>query len=141
MTVPEDLFALSANYAAAADQRDAARFVRTFAPDAVLVVHVDGRDPGKPNTGHAELAEIPGRLGRYHRTFHMLGQATYEVDGDTATGEVYCAAHHLRVGDDGERSDRVLYIRYRDAYARIDGAWKITQRIVHVDWIEERALS
>ena len=145
VTVHEELFALSAQYASAADQRDASRFVAVFTPDAELTVVVEGRDPSRPNRGHEELAQIPGRLARYRRTFHVLGQAQYTLESDdtdpaSATGEVYCVAHHFTEADDGTRSDRVLYIRYDDRYRHDGDAWLIAQRFVHVDWIEERTV-
>lgn len=135
------LVALSAAYAAAADRRDAAAFVAVFTDDARLTVHMDGRGPGRVHRGHAELAEIPGRLERYHRTLHLVGAGHYEFDptGSRATGEVPCVAHHL--GVDGEhREDRSLYIHYRDRYERTGSGWRIAERVVDVGWIETRVL-
>ena len=52
-----------------------------------------------------------------------------------ATGEVYCTASHLRQGDGGA-TNTVMFIRYLDRYACIDGSWAISVRRVVVDWTE-----
>jgi hypothetical protein len=142
MSDPPDtaLFALAVTYARAADRRDAQEFVSAFAEDGQLSI-CSIAEPGvilRTIEGHAELAAIPRALARYDRTFHLLGQASYGHDGDEATGEVYCVAHHLTVDATGAE-DRVMYIRYADDY-RIDptGAWRIAHRRVLIDWTETR---
>jgi hypothetical protein len=89
--------------------------------------------------GTDQLAAVPERLGRYHRTFHLLGQADLRVDGSEGEGQVHCVAHHLEQAHDGWW-DRVLFIRYTDRYlAEDDRGWLIADRFVHVDWVERRA--
>jgi hypothetical protein len=139
-SVREPLFELSRVYARAVDGRDATRFVSVFDPDATLRISATGDASTVVRTirGHAELTAVPGALDRYERTFHLLGQASYERDGDRANGEVYCVAHHLTVhGDRAE--DRIMYIRYADEY-RADraGLWRIVDRLLQVDWTETR---
>jgi SnoaL-like domain len=134
------LFELSRVYARAVDGRDATRFVGVFDPDATLRISAVG-DPAtvvRTIRGHGELVRVPAALDRFERTFHLLGQAGYERDGDRATGEVYCVAHHLTVHDD-RAEDMVMYIRYADEY-RADraGLWRIVDRLLQVDWTETR---
>lgn len=78
-----------------------------------------------------------GGLRRYSGTFHHLGQRRVDLDGDEATGEVYCQAHHF-VETDGRREDRVVFIRYQDAYVRRLEGWRFASRRLEVDWVEER---
>jgi hypothetical protein len=68
---------------------------------------------------------------------HMLGQSMYEQDGDRATGEVYCLAHHLDPALNGP-SNYVMYMRYEDRYRRVDGQWRIETRRVNIDWTDRR---
>ena len=43
---------------------------------------------------------------------------------------------------DGEkRRMMVAYLRYMDSFAKIDGAWFFAERLLYVDWLEQRALS
>jgi hypothetical protein len=32
-------------------------------------------------------------------------------------------------------------LRYLDAFVKLDGAWLFSERLLYVDWLEERALS
>jgi hypothetical protein len=45
--------------------------------------------------GHAELAEAFKVLENYEITTHFNGQSTVTLDGDRASGETYCLAHHF----------------------------------------------
>lgn len=136
-----ELYDLSARYAAGADRRDAALFVSVFLSDARLRRYdpADVSEPATDRQGHDALAEIPGLLDRYAKTFHHLGQARFDVDGDVATGEVYCTAHHLT--RDQPPVSHVLHIRYQDRYRRVEGQWGIEDRQVLVDWTEQRSLT
>ena len=35
----------------------------------------------------------------------------------------------------------VAYLRYRDIFAKTGGAWLFSERLLYVDWLEQRALS
>ena len=59
-------------------------------------------------------------LNRYEATTHFNGQSTVALDGDRATGESYCLAHHLYT-EDGERKLMVASLRYLDTFAKTDG--------------------
>lgn len=133
-----ELYELSARYAAGADRRDIELFVSAFLPEGRLR-RFDPSDAAAPVTdrrGHDSLAEIPGLLARYAHTFHHLGQARYEVDGDVASGEVYCVATHVSADHPFEAN--VMHIRYVDRYRNVDGRWGIEDRRVLVDWSERR---
>jgi hypothetical protein len=134
------LFELSCRYARAADRRDPVGFAEVFTADGRLSV-CSGLDPDevvRTVSGSDELATIPKSLERFDRTFHFLGQATYEIDDRTASGEIYCIAHHLTVGSAGAEN-KVMYIRYADEYRfEAGGEWRIAHRRVRWDWTETR---
>ena len=117
------LRSLADAYARSVDRRDADAFLAVFTDDGVL------ETPAGSRRGRAQLAEILDRIAVYARTFHLVGQATYDLDGDAATGEVYCMAHHWN--EDG--SGHVMYIRYHDRYRRDAGGWRISERRLLVD--------
>jgi hypothetical protein len=135
-----ELRELAARYAAACDRRDPAAFAALFTDDGRLRVFQpwDAAVPRTDVGGRERLADIPGRLARFDRTFHFIGNTLYRVTGDEAEGEVYCIAHHVRIdGDTG--SDHVMFIRYEDRYRRA-GTWLISDRRVLVDWTETRTV-
>jgi hypothetical protein len=80
-------------------------------------------------------------LNKYAATMHFVGQSTIlKLTGDRATGEAYTLAHHLTV--DGEkRRLMIAALRYLDTFVKIDGAWFFAERLLYVDWLEERSLS
>ena len=41
----------------------------------------------------------------------------------------------------GKRRLMIASLRYLDTFAKIDGAWLFAERLLYVDWLEERALS
>jgi ketosteroid isomerase-like protein len=133
------LRALVEAYAFAVDGRDCAKFVDLFSDDATLGVYdVSGAATGS-YAGRGELDQLPRRLERYDRTMHLVHNHDVQLDGDEASGEVYCTAHHLSGAGPGA-SDRVLTIRYLDRYRREPDRWRIRTREVRVQWLEERTV-
>lgn len=135
----EALNELGVRYARYCDRREFDRLGEIFPADGLIAVH-----PGDPAT-HAplyqmgSLAEIQGAfelLRRYEKTFHFIGQQlVLEADASTARGETYCVASHFHEKQ-GRPCNYVMYIRYQDRFARIDGTWKIQQRRLIVDRTE-----
>ena len=130
-------------YAHCADRRDGKGQMALFTADTRFVVYMDAKDPKPSQELHAReaLAPVFADLNRYAATMHFVGQSTiFSLSGDRATGEAYCIAHHLSM--DGEkRRVMVAYLRYLDTFAKMDGAWLFAERLLYVDWLEERALS
>ena len=147
------LLDLSYAYARNADRIDADALGALFTDDGVLRVINRGAE-GAPmeRVGRTEIVSAIKRLDRYDVTFHMVGNHYYEIDneldddndnsdGDSATGEVYCVAHHVH-GDPGSKRDHVMMIRYHDRYRRdAGGPWRFAERELHVDWTEERVVT
>jgi hypothetical protein len=119
------LYVLSAQYAIAADRRDGDAFASVFEPDGLLRGFVQEELRARVQ-GHDELRRVPASLRRYARTMHFVGTVGYVVDGDEATGEVYCVAHHV---SREPVTDLIMHIRYEDRYRKAsDGRWLFSQR-------------
>ena len=123
---------LAVAYARGVDRRDRALFLSAFHHRATLTV-----PSGEVLRGHDQIGDVTETISRYDRTFHFLGQSAYEPPDEgldpkgTASGEVYCIAHHWTHG----RPAWVMYIRYHDIYRRYDDSgWLIAARRVVVDW-------
>jgi ketosteroid isomerase-like protein len=130
-------------YAHCADRRDAKGQMALFTTDTHFVVHMNAKEPKPSQELHSReaLAPVFADLNRYDATTHFVGQSTiFTLDGDRATGEAYCLAHHV-MADSGKRRLMIASLRYLDTFAKIDGAWLFAERLLYVDWLEERALS
>jgi hypothetical protein len=90
--------------------------------------------------GRSALAAVFADLNQYQATTHLNGQSTIRLDGERATGESYCTAHHLKV--DGDlRTMMIASIRYLDAFVKQNGTWFFAERKLMVDWTETRNLA
>jgi hypothetical protein len=130
-------------YARCADRRDAQGQMALFTPDTHFVVYMNAKDPTPSQELHSReaLAPVFADLNRYDATTHFVGQSTiFTLTNDRATGEAYCLAHHVTV--DGEKRRLMLAsLRYYDTFVKTDGAWLFAERLLYVDWLEERVLS
>jgi ketosteroid isomerase-like protein len=130
-------------YAHCADRRDAKGQMALFTEDSHFVVYMNAKDP-KPSMdlhSRAELAPVFADLNQYEATMHFVGQSTiFTLTSDRATGEAYTLAHHLTI-ESGKRRLMIAALRYMDTFVKMDDAWLFSERLLYVDWLEERALS
>ena len=95
-------------YAHYADRRDAKGQMSLFTEDTHFVVYMNVKDP-KPSQelySRGELAPVFADLNKYDATTHFLGQSTiFTLQGDRATGEAYCLAHHVTIDGGNETLD------------------------------------
>ena len=129
-------------YAYCADQRDAEGQMSLFTPNTHFVVYMDAKDPAPTQELHSReaLAPVFADLNRYHVTMHFIGQSTIsELSTDHATGRAYCLAHHLSV-DGSRRKLMIAALRYLDTFAKVGERWLFSERLLYVDWLEERSL-
>ena len=130
-------------YAHCADRRDANGQMSLFTADTHFVVYMDAKDPKPSQELHSReaLAPVFADLNKYAATMHFVGQSTIlSLTSDRGTGEAYCLAHHLTVDGD-KRKLMVAALRYYDTFVKLDGSWLFAERLLYVDWIEERPLS
>jgi len=122
---------------------DAKGQMALFTADAHFVVYMDAKDPSPSQELHSReaLAPVFADLNQYAATTHFIGQSTiFTLTGDRATGEAYCLAHHVTI-DGGKRRLMLASLRYLDTFMKMDGAWLFAERLLYVDWLEERPLS
>jgi len=126
-------------YAHCADRRDADGQKSLFTEGAHFVVYMDGEGTGPTQEldGREALTPVFADLNRYQATTHFNGQSMVALEGDRATGETYCLAHHLST-QGGERKLMVASLRYLDTFRKNDGAWLFAERRLYVDWSEIR---
>ncbi|MFF2121587.1 nuclear transport factor 2 family protein [Kitasatospora sp. NPDC058184] len=127
-------------YAHCADRRDAEGQMALFTEDTRFLVFMDATaaEPTQELRGRDALAPVFDNLNTYRATTHFNGQSTVVLDGDRASGESYCLAHHLSYGTEAERSIMIASIRYLDRFVKRDGKWFFAERRLMVDWTETR---
>ena len=127
-------------YAHCADRRDATGQMALFTKDTIFQVFMDAKtaEPSYVITGRDNLAPIFADLNQYSATTHFNGQSTIMINGNSATGESYCIAHHLK-GEGDERTLMIASLRYLDRLEKHDGQWLFAERKLLVDWTETRS--
>jgi hypothetical protein len=131
------------SYARCADRRNARGQMALFTADTRFVVYMDAKNPTPTQELHSReaLAPVFADLNKYDATTHFVGQSTIiTLEADRATGEAYCLAHHVFKKDE-KRSLMLASLRYLDTFVKTDGAWLFAERLLYVDWLEERSLS
>src|SRR5579862_1176904 len=131
------------SYAHCADRRDAEGQMSLFSADTHFVVYMNAKDP-KPSqelNSREALAQVFADLNKYDATMHFVGQSTIlSLTAESGTGETYCLAHHLTIAGEKRRL-MIAALRYYDTFLKVDGEWLFAERLLYVDWIEERVLS
>ena len=128
-------------YAFCADTRDVEGQKALFTDDTHFVVYMagEGSDATDDLHGRESLTPVFDNLNTYEVTMHFNGQSTVALDGDGATGETYCMAHHVYSAD-GERKLMIAGLRYQDTFVKADRTWRFAERRLYVRWIETRTL-
>jgi hypothetical protein len=129
-------------YAHCADRRDVMGQMALFTADTHFVVYMNATDPKPSQELHSReaLAPVFADLNQYAATMHFVGQSTIlSLTANRGTGEAYCLAHHLTL-DNGKRRLMIATLRYYDTFVKTGGSWLFAERLLYVDWLEERAL-
>jgi uncharacterized protein (TIGR02246 family) len=130
-------------YARSVDRRDTDAVAELFTEDGRLIAHFFTGPDGSPNvrTGRAEIREaLVAGLERYDGTTHVVGGQVVDVDGDGASGETVCLAHHVYERN-GERRMLVLAVRYADTFVCESGTWRFAERQLRLDWSDDHPMA
>jgi hypothetical protein len=128
-------------YAHCADRREAEEQKALFTEDTHFLVYMNGfgTDPTEDLQGRDALTPVFEALKQYEVTMHFNGETTVILDGERATGEVYCIAHHVFPAD-GARQIMLAYLRYLDIYVKQGGAWLFAERNLYLEFSDTRPL-
>ena len=132
-------------YAQAVDAKDVDTVVGLFTEDGRLVSHIPPGTDESPleQQGHQQLHRaLELGLARYRVTTHMIGGQVLHHDGEGLGGVTVCRAHHLydsrRNGSEGGSRMLVMALRYHDRYVRSSDGWRFRERLLRLDWLEDR---
>jgi hypothetical protein len=96
---------------------------------------------GSPK-GFTEWLDDPAGLLGFTRTVHFAGNVIIELDGDVAHTETYCISYHASLPDHPWAGAFVPnWLRYLDRFERRDGAWKIAERKVLLEWARSESMA
>ncbi len=128
-----ELRQLAYRYARMIDRRDWQAIPEVFAVDASL------EGPGYAMRGHDELRSGLAAIEMFSATLHCVHNLIVCVEGETASGEIYCVANHVHEKD-GVALKLDMGIRYEDRYVRSEGGWRIAERSLILIWQQELPL-
>jgi tyrosyl-tRNA synthetase len=115
------------------DVKDVASQILLFREDATVHTFVSGnRVANLKGRKEMENAFAPF-LARFETVYHFNGQHTVKLNGDKATGVLYCTVTLIGM-QDGKRMKTTIGVSYNDEYARRNGKWFIANRISNFNW-------
>jgi hypothetical protein len=128
-------------YAHCADRCEAEGQKALFTEDTHFLVYMNGvgAEPTEDLRGREQLTPVFAALKQYEVTMHFNGQSTVTLNGERATGETYCIAHHV-FSADGARKIMLAYLRYLDSFVKTGGTWLFAERNLYLEFSDTRTL-
>jgi 3-phenylpropionate/cinnamic acid dioxygenase small subunit len=131
-------------YAAGVDDRqfDAVPELFTDAAELILPDPPATLEPLHRHRGRAAIRAAIATVAATMRTEHAIVGEIYDAGPrpDSARGRITCIAHHWMQRGDKIR-DLVWHLRYDDEYQHTDAGWQISNRMLTINAIENRAVS
>jgi hypothetical protein len=112
------------------DRRDAPAITAAFWPDATTEFGIFA------GSFDEYLAWVVPGSPAVVLTQHLLGQTLIELTGDVALAETPVTAYH-RIDMGEQEQDSAIGGRYLDRVEMRHGEWRIAQRTMLYDWIQE----
>ena len=128
-------------FANLADEKKAKEQGDLFLEDGMLEFQM-GLDGELQNIkGREELSKaFAATIDPCKSVYHINGQQTVEINGDTAKGISYCQATLVNE-ENGKDVVTVNSVRYKDEYAKVNGKWYIKKRRTTFIITEKRELN
>lgn len=118
-------------YCRGIDRRDEAALRAAYWPDAM------DRHGAYSGSASGFIEAALKVLASGPRMIHMIGNVSIALRGSAAAVESYFHALQQDRDPAGRPRNTLLCGRYVDRFEKRDGAWRIAQRTVVYDWIEE----
>jgi len=114
-------------YCRGIDRCDAEQLAAVFTPDARIDYGDGAKSPAET------IPALMAGLGAMRLTQHNISNTVMRISGSTAKCETNCVALHLIPTPEGE-IELVVGGRYLDTLAKVEGRWRIAQRLYVMDW-------
>ena len=129
-----ELMDLMVRYSHAVDNRAWDEFDDIFTVDAVIDYTVFGG----PRGSVSEIKEyLASTLSGFPTFQHLVSNPELRIDGDHATGRTMCFNPMGVARPDGEAGEPRMFfcgLWYLDTFERVDGVWRIAQRVEEKSW-------
>jgi hypothetical protein len=120
-----ELQQLVTDYANAIDKRAWGELDRVFTPDA----YIDYRAMGGIDGSYVAIKSwLPGALAPFKGYMHLIGNCSFALDGDLATGRIACFNPMEIPLPEGGTQVLFLGLWYHDRYIRTANGWRIRER-------------
>jgi hypothetical protein len=117
---------LMTDYAEALDTLQIDKMDNVFTPDA----YIDYRAMGGIDGNHPEVREwLKASLKNFSNYYHMIGNVSIKVTGDTATSKIVCFNPMGVPMPDGSTQKMFLGLWYLDEHVRTPQGWRIAKRV------------
>ena len=122
-----------------ADKKDTKAQVELFTPSASVVTFV-GASEVSNLTGREKMeAAFAAFLKNFDTVYHFNGQHVATINGDSATGTLYCLVT-LVGSENGKRMKTTIGVIYNDEYIRQGGRWMISKRTSNFTWQDKQLI-
>ena len=116
------------DFSVLADKKDAHSQTFLFTENATVEIVRDGKVSLKL-TGRKEIGDTFNKtLTSYDTVYHFNGQKVFDIQGNKATGTVYCMTVLIGKNDKGQLIKNTMGVRYNDEYVYENGKWLISKR-------------
>ncbi|MBQ3426794.1 MAG: nuclear transport factor 2 family protein [Clostridia bacterium] len=127
-------------FSVAADDKDAQAQTLMFTEDATVDSY-RGSELISSYKGREAIGNAFGSfLARFDTVFHINGQQTVKIDGDTATGTAYCQVVLIGKNEEGKNVMTTQGVRYTDTYKKVNGEWLIASRASNFVWTDTKVV-
>ncbi|WP_330180783.1 nuclear transport factor 2 family protein [Nocardia sp. NBC_01503] len=117
---------LMVRYSHAVDTHQWELLDELFTADAHIDYTAMGGPAGDLASTKAFLASVMPNFSAFQ---HMVANSAIRVEGDHATARTMCHNPMVVAGADGHQRLMLCGLWYHDSFVRVDGAWRIRQRI------------
>jgi hypothetical protein len=125
---------LAKRYIECADTKDPENYIKLFAPNAVLEWRGTKFDTPE------KIKSLPaGATKDFQLLRHVITNHIIRLDGDRATGTIYCMAFQLSEvpKSPNKYGTQVAYLTYRDRYVRGgEMGWQFAYREIDVQFLQ-----
>lgn len=142
ITAIEDRIALKNlvdTFSILADHKDIQQQVLLFTENATVASTVQGQ-PGMVLTGRKQIGDaFTAYLNLFQTVYHINGQQTVTLHGNTASGISYCQVTSVGT-ENGKKMKTTFGVYYNDEFVKENGTWFIAKRTSNFVWQDKTEL-